>query len=231
VRSRAALLAVSVAVALVGTGLIAFYVHDADARAQRKVVGDGRLTPLYVVTRDVPAGTSVSQVNVARRSFAAGSIPPDAVTDLDAIAGKVTASTLFAGAPLVGGMFTDSGAARGAEIELTGVAPGNIVVPVRIGGLDAMSEALTPGVEVTLFHTVKGDTKVIVPRIGVVRVVRGTGDGEGGTGRIDALLLQASPRDAALITAANRAQSLDVGLPGSRAAVTTSVGARVQTSE
>jgi hypothetical protein len=108
-------------------------------------------------------------------------------------------------------------------VELTGVSPGSVVVPVRVIGLDAMAEALAPGVEVTLFNTVEGRTAVIVPRIRVVRVVEGGSDG----GRIDALLVQATPLDAALITAANRSQSLDVGLPGSAAAVSRQVTAAV----
>jgi hypothetical protein len=215
------MLAVSVALALVGTGIVALYVHDADARAERRAGTDGGLTPVYVVTRQVPAGTSVAEVRIDRRPFAGGSVPPNAVTDLGDIAGKVTSTTLFAGAPLVKGMFTDDGAARGAEIELTGVAAANVVVPVRVNGLEAMSEALAPGVEVTLFSTAEGSTAVVVPRIGVVRVVRSGGD------RIGALLVQATPAQAALITAANRAQSLDVGLPGSKADVTTGVRATV----
>ena len=222
-RSRTAMLAVSVALALAGTGIVALYVRGADARAERRAVGEGGLTSIYVVTRQVPAGTSVADVRIDRRAFAGGSIPPDAVTDLGAIAGKVTSTTLFAGAPLVAGMFTDDGSARGAEIELTGVGAANVVVPVRVSGLEAMSEALAPGVEVTLFSTAEGSTTVVVPRIGVVRVVRSNGSGE----RISALLVQATPSQAALITAANRAQSLDVGLPGSKADVTTSVRAAV----
>ena len=106
------------------------------------------------------------------------------------------------------------------DVSLT-VAPGNIVVPVRATGLDAMAEALAPGVEVTLFNTADGRTSVIVPRIGVVRVVRTPGDRG-----ISALLVQATPQNVAIITAANRAQSLDVGLPGSEAAVTTNLSAR-----
>jgi pilus assembly protein CpaB len=223
VRSRTTLLGVSVVLALVGTALVALYVRGADARAERRVVGDGGLTSIYVVTRDVPAGTSVADVRIDRRAFSGGSIPPDIVTDLDDIAGKVTSTTLFAGAPLVTGMFTADGAARGAEIELTGVTAGSVVVPVRVSGLDAMAEALAPGVEVTLFSTAEGNTAVVVPRIGVVRVVRSSGSGD----RISALLVQATPAQAALITAANRAQSLDVGLPGSKADVTTSVRATV----
>jgi hypothetical protein len=215
------MLAVSVVVALAGTALVALYVHGADARAQRRVVGDG-LTSIYVVTADAPPGTSVADVRIDRRTFAGGSVPPHPVTDLDQIAGKVTSTTLFAGAPLVRGMFTDEGAPRGAEIELTGVAPGNVVVPVRVNGLDALAEALAPGVEVTLFNTTEGRTAVIVPRIGVVRVVRAAGDRG-----ISALLVQATPANVALITAANRAQTLDVGLPGSEAAVTTGLAARL----
>jgi pilus assembly protein CpaB len=216
------MLAVSVVVALAGTALVALYVRGADSRAQQRAVGDG-LTSIYVVTGDVAPGTSVADVRIDRRAFTGGSVPPGAVTDLDQIAGKVTSTALFAGAPLVRGMFTDEGAARGAELELTGVASGNVVVPVRVAGLDAMAEALAPGVEVTLFNTIEGRTSVAVPRISVVRVVRA----QGAAARIGALLVQATPEQAALITAANRAQSLDVGLPGSKADVTTSVRARV----
>lgn len=222
-RVRAVLLAASVIIALAGTALVAVYVHGADARARERAVGDGRTTAVLVVTRGVSAGTPAGEVSFERRPFAVGSIPPDVVTDLRDLGGQVSTTTLFAGTPLVRGMFSDQGAARGAEVELTGVSPGSVVVPVRVTGLDAMAEALAPGVEVTLFNTVEGRTAVIVPRIRVVRVVQGGSDG----GRIDALLVQATPPDAALITAANRAQSLDVGLPGSAAAVSREVTAAV----
>lgn len=216
-RPRAVLLLASVLLALVGTGLVALYVHGADARARERAGGDGRLTALLVVSGDVSPGTAAEDVSFDRRPFSGGSIPPDVVTDLRELTGTVSTTTLFAGMPLVKGMFTADGASRGAEIELTGMAPGNVVVPVRVNGLDAMSEALAPGLEVTLFNTVEGTTTVVVPRIAVVRVVRGGADDEGG---VEALLVQATPSDAALITAANRAQSLDVGLPGSEAAIT-----------
>ena len=222
-RVRAVLLAASVITAFVGTALVAIYVHGADARARERAVGDGRMTAILVVTRDVPAGTPAAEVSFDRRPFPGGSIPPDVVGDLRDLSGQVSTTTLFAGTPLVHGMFSDQGAARGAEVELTGVSPGSVVVPVRVTGLDAMAEALAPGVEVTLFNTVEGRTAVIVPRIRVVRVVQGGSDGA----RIDALLVQATPLDAALITAANRAQSLDVGLPGSAAAVSRQVTAAV----
>jgi pilus assembly protein CpaB len=225
VRPRAVLLIASILVALVGTGLVALYVQGADARAQQRAVGDGGLTPVLVVSRKVPPGTSATEISFDRKPFSDGSIPPDAVTDLREIAGKVSTTTLFAGTPLVRGMFTDQGASRGAEIELTGVAPGNVVVPVRVNGLDSLAEALSPGVDVTLFNTVDGRTTVVVPRIRVVRVTRNGSSVSGG--RIDSLLVQASPSDAALITAANRAQSLDVGLPGSKAVVTKDVTAAV----
>lgn len=222
-RVRAVLLAASVLTALVGTTLVAIYVYGADARARERAVGDGRMTAILVVTREVPAGTDASEVSFDRRPFVGGSIPPDVVTDLRELSGQVSTTTLFAGTPLVRGMFSDQGSARGAEVELTGVSPASVVVPVRVNGLAAMAEALAPGVEVTLFNTVEGRTAVIVPRIRVVRVVRGGSDGGG----IDALLVQATPADAALITAANRAQSLDVGLPGSEAAVSRDVTAAV----
>jgi len=223
VRARAVLLAASVITALVGTTLVALYVYGADARARERAVGNGRMTAILVVTREVPAGTAASEVSFDRRPFVGGSIPPDVVTDLRDLSGQVSTTTLFAGMPLVRGMFTDQGASRGAEVELTGVSPGSVVVPVRVNGLKVMAEALAPGVDVTLFNTVEGRTTVIVPRIRVVRVVLGGSDGGG----IDALLVQATPPEAALITAANRSQSMDVGLPGSEAAVSRDVTATV----
>jgi pilus assembly protein CpaB len=224
VRPRAVLLLASVLTALVGTGLVALYVHGADARARQRAVGDGRLTALLVVGREVPPGTAAEDISFDRRPFAGGSIPPEAVTDLRDLTGTVSTTTLFAGTPLVKGMFSEAGASRGAELGLTGMAPGNVVVPVRVNGLEALSEALAPGLEVTLFNTVEGTTTVVVPRIAVVRVVRGGTDDEG---TVQALLVQATPSDAALITAANRAQSLDVGLPGSEAAINRDVRAVV----
>jgi len=101
-------------------------------------------TPVWTAARDLPSGTVIARADLARTSFAPGSVPAGAVRSPDSVVGRTLATPLGAGEPITAAHLT------GAE-RLAGY-PGRSAVAVRIPDGDVVA-LLTPGQRVTLVAT------------------------------------------------------------------------------
>lgn len=111
---------IAVALALVAALLTSYYVTN----YQRNVRSDETNVPVWVATRDIPAGTSgadverkgmLDQSEVVRRS-----VVPGAISDPDQVADLVATQTIYAGEQVSTRRFA-SPSQRGIRSQLTGV--------------------------------------------------------------------------------------------------------------
>jgi pilus assembly protein CpaB len=114
VRNWRVLTAVAAVVLAIVAGVLAWqYLDQADERAKE----DYDLVPVFVAADTIPQGTSASDAIanelITQQDFFASSVPANAVTDLEQLAGRVAAATLTAGTPIIDTLFLTPTELRG----------------------------------------------------------------------------------------------------------------------
>jgi Flp pilus assembly protein CpaB len=137
----------AIVLALTGSVVLTGYVKGADVRA----AAGAKLVPVYVISAEIPAGTTGEQVQqyLTEKTIQASAVVPGHVTKLSALTGKVADVTLQPGEQLIASRWVDP-AKRTAH--------GDVALPT---GMQAVTVALP--VEHVVGGTVKpGDTVGVV---------------------------------------------------------------------
>lgn len=173
-RARKSALLLSLLVALVGTMLVASYARKADANAARAEA----TVSVLVAKERIPAGTDIKTVAAGltqAKSIPKSAAPNDALTDLAAVPGLVTASDVYPGQVLVRAGFSAAQNSGGLTIPT-----GKLAVSVQLGDPQRVAGFVLPGSEVAVLDTypVAGSngsqstsaTRTLFPRVTVIAV-------------------------------------------------------------
>jgi Flp pilus assembly protein CpaB len=179
-------ISIAVALALVAALLTSFYVTN----YQRNVRKDETNVPVWVATRDIPAGTSgtdAEQKKMLKKSeVVRRNVVPGAISSPDQVADLVTAQPIFAGEQVSTRRFSTQ-SQRGIRAQLTGVQRA-IAIPGDEHQL--LAGTLRTGDKVDLVATfgVGGTNGVPVTRIVLrdIEVLRAPAGGSGDSSKISA---------------------------------------------
>ncbi|GIG38708.1 SAF domain-containing protein [Cellulomonas phragmiteti] len=156
--------------------------------------------PVVVLARDVPAGTALAPGDLVVTQVPPGVAPRGALVRQDEAKGRVTATDLPAGLPLVAELLADA--------TLAG-PPGTVVVAVRLDD-PAVADLLEPGLHLDLVAArLEGGPGQTVARRALVRPAPATDDAPGGllgaTSPTDGppVLVAVTPQEAVLIAEAS----------------------------
>lgn len=133
----------AIALALVGTGLIAAYVNSAEDRA---LAGE-EVVEVLVIDKLVKAGATPEEVEAATRIERVPSkVRADAaLVNFDSLAGQVTAIDLVPGEQVVASRFIDEVVFAAEESKLTVIPPGYHEVTIALEPHRAVGGELRPG--------------------------------------------------------------------------------------
>jgi len=126
---------------------------------------------VFVVKKDVPKGTAGEQA-LSNELVKAGSAPQEfrpatALTDINAIRGKVALTNLSAGQIVVDGMFVDPKVAQVTAAQR--VPAGQVAVTVNIDQVHGVAGLLTPGDKVNMMIADKdGKEKLLYQNVNIL---------------------------------------------------------------
>lgn len=189
-RRRLLTITSAIVLTLVGMWIIVVYVNNAEERA----VGNEELTNVLVPVEEIPAGTSIEEMQnlVTVQSVPADLRPDDAVTDLAEVGNLVTDVDLLPGEPIRSGRFTEPG--QGGRSGGAVVDEGDQIVSITLESQRALGGRIRAGQRVGILISIDqaeipddqnaGQTTVVDTTTGFVLndipVVAVDGGGEGG---------------------------------------------------
>ena len=131
----------------------------ADATVASHGLGD---VPVVIALGNIPAGARIAPGAVAVVKWPAHVIPPGAYTSVESVVGKIAASAVFRGEPLMPGRLAQT-RSTGREVRIT---PGKRAYSIRVGDVTGIAGMIVPNSRV--------DILVIVDRPGAERKQRMT---------------------------------------------------------
>lgn len=145
---RTIILIVAVAVA----GVAAFATYAWLNGVQDRAYAKAKRVQVFVVKKDVPKGTAGEQA-LSNELIKSGSAPQEfrpatALTDINAIRGKVALTNLSAGQIVVDGMFVDPKVAQVTAAQR--VPAGQVAVTINVDSVHGVAGLLTPGDKVNM---------------------------------------------------------------------------------
>ncbi len=156
-RTNKALILLGLFLGLVSAALVVVYLSKASDDGGGNVSG-GAVTPVVVASRDIPAGTRVTEDMLTLKEISADAILPDVFQKTDDVVDQVTRVPLVAGEQIVPSKVTPTGAAI-ANVEnppLAYVIPeGKRAVSVEVSSVIAASGLIRPGDYVDVILTVE----------------------------------------------------------------------------
>ena len=164
---RTIILIVAVAVA----GVAAFATYAWLNGVQDRAYAKAKRVQVFVVKKDVPKGTAGEQA-LSNELIKAGSAPQEfrpatALTDINAIRGKVALTNLSAGQIVVDGMFVDPKVAQVTAAQR--VPAGQVAVTVNIDQVHGVAGLLTPGDKVNMMIADKdGKEKLLYQNVNIL---------------------------------------------------------------
>jgi len=186
--------------AVLGAVLINGYVQSADARALSGI----RTLPVLVVTKPVPAGTAVAQLqpSLELRRLPATAVAAGALDSLSAVSGRVAAVDLVPGEQLLKSRLVSPSAVQ--KTGTVAVPKGMQEVTVQLAPASVVGGKIQAGESVAVYFSLPASgggqnvTKLVFQRVLVTDV-------QGAPAQTDAKTGQAAPTGSLLITLARPA--------------------------
>lgn len=191
-------------------GLVAAKVaRDSLARTRGPGQAQGKSVRVVVAKLPVAPGQELTAEALALAPIAAEAPPPGAFTDVAAVAGRVAATALFQGQPLMEGVLAPRGAGSGLQAL---VPRGMRAITIEVNETSGLAGMITPGCHVDVVSTITGANRddtmactivqdVLVQACGT-RMVPGRGEEKDGQ-PVRSVTLIATPRDAEAIELAS----------------------------
>ena len=148
---RTLIIIIAIALGVVAAVATVLYVNSVQSRANH----NAKLVAVYQVARDIPRNTT-GDTAIAAGLVKTGKIPKafypaTAVTNINAIKGKVASAAIPAGAVLVDGQFVDQKTAQ-ANFSATNIPAGQVAVSISVDSLHAVGGLIVPGDKVDLME-------------------------------------------------------------------------------
>jgi pilus assembly protein CpaB len=199
--SRTVIVIAAVAAALLAGTAASAFLSGSDARAYKGAT----LVKVYKVVKDVPKGFSGDDA-ITTEKVRADKIPQEfrpgtALTDINALRGKVALTNLTANQVLVDGMFVDP---RVAQVTAAQRIPsGQVAVSLTFDQVHAVAGLLVPGDKVNIMANVNGFEHTLYQNVSILYIGTTAAPQAGDTGEVAApvtnnnLITFAVPQDAA----------------------------------
>ncbi|MBV9410484.1 MAG: Flp pilus assembly protein CpaB [Acidimicrobiia bacterium] len=162
------ILVVAVVVALVAAGAIYSYLNSVQDRAYN----NAKLVKVYRVDKDIAKGLPGEQA-IDQEYVKSGDIPQQyrpttALTDINAIRGKVALNNLSAGQIVVDGMFVDP---RTATVSFAQrIPPGQVAVTIQVDNIRGVAGLIVPGDQVNIMAQAQDGQRYLFQNVNVLAV-------------------------------------------------------------
>ena len=165
---RTVILIVAVVVALVAAGAIYSYLNSVQDRAYN----NAKLVKVYRVEKDIkkglPGEQAIDQDYVASGDIPQKYRPTTALTDINAIRGKVALNDLSSGQIVVDGMFVEPRAATVSFAQR--IPPGQVAVTIQVDQVRGVAGLIVPGDQVNMLASAPDGTRYLFQNVNVLAV-------------------------------------------------------------
>ena len=165
---RTVILIVAVIAAVVAAGAIYGYLNSVQDRAY----ADAKLVKVYRVDKDIKKGLPGEQA-IDQNYIVSGDIPQKyrpttALTDINAIRGKVALNDLSAGQIVVDGMFVDP---RVATVSFAQRIPaGQVAISVQVDQVHGVANLVVPGDQVNILASAPDGERYLFQNVNVLAI-------------------------------------------------------------
>jgi pilus assembly protein CpaB len=165
---RTVILIVAVIVALVAAAAIYSYLNSVQNRAYH----DAKLVKVFRVDKDVskglPGEQAIDQGYVKSSDIPQKYRPTTALTDINAIRGKVALNNLSAGQVVVDGMFVEP---RVAQVSFAQRIPaGQVAISVQFDAVHGVANLIVPGDQVNILATAPDGERFLFQNVNVIAI-------------------------------------------------------------
>jgi len=196
---RTLIVIAAVLAGLLSAGAASAFLSSSDQRAYKGAT----LVKVYKVAKDVPKGFSgdsaISEAFVSADKMPQEFRPGTALTDINALRGKVAVTALSANQVVVDGMFVDP---RVAQVTAAQRIPaGQVAVTVSVDKIKGVAGLLVPGDRVNIMVTVDGAQRTLFQNVQILFIGSTAAPEAGDTAQVNNpgsdLITFAVPQDAA----------------------------------
>jgi pilus assembly protein CpaB len=161
-------LIVAVVVALVAAGAIYSYLNSVQDRAYN----NAKLVKVYRVDKDInkglPGEQAIDQEYVKSGDIPQKYRPTTALTDINAIRGKVALNNLATGQIVVDGMFVDP---RTATVSFAQrIPPGQVAVTISVDSIRGVAGLIVPGDQVNIMASAQDGQRYLFQNVNVLAI-------------------------------------------------------------
>lgn len=157
---RAALFAIVALVAAVGSALLLTRYMDARTAAARVPT-----TQVVVAAVDLPVGTEITPEKLRVIAWPAASVPEDSFQELAGLEGKMVATRVYKGEPIMPSLLTGSDSGKGLSALLP---PGYRAAAVRVDDIVGVAGFIHPGDSVDVIVTMRSEGGTGAPAARVI---------------------------------------------------------------
>jgi pilus assembly protein CpaB len=165
---RTVILIVAVVVALVAAGAIYSYLNSVQDRAYN----NAKLVKVFRVEKDINKGlageTAIDQDYVKSGDIPQKYRPTTALTDINAIRGKVALNNLSTGQIVVDGMFVEPRAAQVSFAQR--IPPGQVAVTIQVDTIRGVAGLIVPGDQVDIMAQAQDGQRYLFQNVNVLAV-------------------------------------------------------------
>ena len=165
---RTVILIIAVAVA----GVAAFATYAWLNGVQDRAYAKAKRVQVFVVKKDVPKGTAGEQA-LSNELVKSGSAPQEfrpatALTDINAIRGKVALNDLSTGQIVVDGMFVEPRAATVSFAQR--IPPGQVAVTINVDTVHGVAGLIVPGDQVNIMAQAQDGQRYLFQNVNVLAI-------------------------------------------------------------
>ena len=140
-------------------------------QAEDRAFEGARLAPVFVVKATIRQGTTADQViaegRIGTDRIPSKFLPPNALTSLDAIRGKVAVTGMLAGQILSADYFAS---AKGSSVFAQKIPEGQVAISVQVDAVHGVANLVRPGDRVHILVVTPEGSKTLFQNVDVIAV-------------------------------------------------------------
>jgi len=190
----------TVVVSLVLAGVAAMYANNMLKERMRQVEAvEVELFPVVVAATDIPAGTTVEQVNLKTVGVPAEAKPEGSYSDANELVGQVAKQSVYSGEVILAERFAKS---AGTSALAAIIPEGKRAITVAVNNVVGVSGFILPGSRVDIISAEGGEPRTILQNIKVLAVGQLLNQEKNDPVSVSAVTLEVDPRQAEIIVKA-----------------------------